>query len=295
MQVSSYISALTLLTLFRTSQQFGTSDFSIRHHALGVPNRNSGHPKVTFSPSIVAPRLPSSTALNVQITDIIDADLVKEMATSRITFWLCFFGASGSAAVGRAAIPKTIDSIKLNQELSGKENAGGETLGLVGYPESIYRDDVMMILNNPMKVNQIREKYPIEGTLPAMFQYKSLVKANPDANPLAVRAVFDSLVIGINKMSVSPDSAQEKMDEFKMDLNVLKTRNNVGKLIGIGAFLFLLVLIGGADWFAFFHCWRGWFPLWPGLSAFPGSLFTSDGGITSIPNYWMSDIPDISV
>eukprot|EP00555_Chaetoceros_dichaeta_P012412 CAMPEP_0198269004 /NCGR_PEP_ID=MMETSP1447-20131203/39647_1 /TAXON_ID=420782 /ORGANISM="Chaetoceros dichaeta, Strain CCMP1751" /LENGTH=218 /DNA_ID=CAMNT_0043960353 /DNA_START=314 /DNA_END=970 /DNA_ORIENTATION=- len=216
------------------------------------------------------------------------------MSNSRITFWLCFFGATGSAAVGRAAIPKTIKSIKLNQSLAGQGNSlGGEDLGLIGYPETIYREDVEKVLNNPVLIDDIVAKYPIPNRMPNMLQYESFAMANPDANPLAIRAVFDSLVVGINKNSAAPQAAQDNIIKFRTDLDALKKQNNVGKAIGIFAFFFLLSLIGGADWFAFYHGWKGWFPLWPGLSNFPASLFDGNIGVTSIPKYWMGEIPEI--
>lgn len=234
----------------------------------------------------------SMTKLNSQI----DAELIREMSNSRITFWLCFFGATGSAAVGRAAIPKTIKSIKLNQSLAGRGNSlGGEDLGLIGYPETIYRADVLKVLNNPVLIDEIVKDYPVKGRMQNMLQYESFAKVNEadGANPLAVRAVFDSLVIGINKNSAVPQTAQENIYKYRDDLDALKFNNNKGKAIGISAFLFLLGLIGGADWFAFYHAWKGWFPLWPGLSDVPASLVSGDIGLLAIPKFWMGEIPEI--
>jgi len=277
-------SVLTLLTLFQSSWSFSYVNPSFHYRISDVTSLSPSSQRFV--------NLSKSMRLSMQMTDI-DAEMIKEISSARIAFWLCFFGAGGSAAVGRAAIPKTYKSYELNQSLKGKDSLGGESLGLFGYPETVYSDDVMMILNNPMSVDEIVETYPIEGKLPGLLQYESFVKANPDANPMAVRAVFDSLVIGINKMSAVPAVATENIENFKLDLNELRTQNNISKAIGITALAFLLALIGGADWFAFYHCWRGWFPLWPGLSDLPGSLFAKDIGLLSIPNYWMSDLPEI--
>lgn len=43
-----------------------------------------------------------------------------------------------------------------------------------------------------MSVYEIVEKYPVEGALPGYLRYESLVEANPEVQPMAVRAVFDA-------------------------------------------------------------------------------------------------------
>lgn len=281
-----FISILSLFTLFTSCNSFALNNPRVIHSDNGLKKyRLNGGLSVQSSQRVI-----SNTKLNLQI----DADVINEMTNSRITFWLCAFGATGSAAVGRAAIPKTIDAIKLNLSLAGKGNTtDGEDLGLIGYPEPIYREDVEKILNNPIPISEIVQNYPVPGRMPNMLQYESLAEVNPDVNPLAVRAVFDSLVIGINKNSAPPRTAQENLEKFKEDITALKSQNNIGKVIGFTALIFLLSLIGGADWFAFYHGWKGWFPLWPGLSNFPASLVSPETGITAIPKYWLSDIPDI--
>jgi len=280
---------LSLFALFNPCSSFGFVNPVISHSG-SVSGGKQQLLQNGIPPQLSRQHASSTSSLKVQI----DADLITEMSNSRITFWLCFFGATGSAAVGRAAIPKTIKSIKLNQSLAGQGNSlGGEDLGLIGYPETIYREDVEKVLNNDVLVDDIVAKYPIPNRMPNMLQYESFAMANPDANPLAIRAVFDSLVVGINKNSAAPEAAQENIIKFRTDLDALKKQNNVGKAIGIFAFFFLLSLIGGADWFAFYHGWKGWFPLWPGLSNFPASLFDGNIGVTSIPKYWMGEIPEI--
>jgi len=281
------VSMLSLFALFNPCYSFGFTNPVISHPVNGVKHQHLQDGKL----SVLSPqRVSSVTKLNLQI----DAEMIREMSNSRITFWLCFFGATGSAAVGRAAIPKTIDSIKLNLSLAGQGNSlGGEDLGLIGYPETIYREDVEKVLNNPIPMSEIVEKYPVPGRMPNMLQYESFAKVNPDANPLAIRAVFDSLVIGINKNSAPPQTAQDNIYKFREDMDALKYQNNLGKGIGIFAFIFLLSLIGGADWFAFYHCWKGWFPLWPGLSNLPASLVDGNIGLIAIPKYWMGEIPEI--
>jgi len=280
-----FISILSLFALFPSCNSFGLSNPSISH-----PNNELKKYRPNDGLSVRSPqRVISSTKLNLQI----DADVLTEMSNSRITFWLCAFGATGSAAVGRAAIPKTIDAIKLNLSLAGKPSSGGEDLGLIGYPEAIYREDVEQIINNPIPMSEIVEKYPVPGRMPNMLQYESFAKVNPDANPLAIRAVFDSLVIGINKNSAPPITAEENLALFRTDISALKKNNNIGKAIGFTALTFLLTLIGGADWFAFYHGWHGWFPLWPGLTNFPASLVSLETGVAAIPKYWLSEIPEI--
>ena len=92
-----------------------------------------------------------------------------------------------------SAIPVTYREWKRTNDLKGKgESLGGPEIELFGYPEPIYSNDVMSILNNNMSVYEIVEKYPVEGALPGCLRYESLVEANPEVQPMAVRAVFDA-------------------------------------------------------------------------------------------------------
>ena len=91
------------------------------------------------------------------------------------------------------AIPVTYREWKKTNDLKDKgDSLGGPEIELFGYPAPIYSNDVMSILNNNMSVYEIVEKYPVEGALPGYLRYESLVQANPEVQPMAVRAVFDA-------------------------------------------------------------------------------------------------------
>ncbi|GMI41649.1 hypothetical protein TeGR_g1719 [Tetraparma gracilis] len=60
-----------------------------------------------------------------------------------------------------------------------------------------------------------------------------------------------------------------------------------GPLLGAAALALLVVVVGLADYFAFYHLWRGWFPMWPGLGNLPASLLDPERGVAAIPKYWL--------
>mmetsp|Transcript_40931 Transcript_40931/g.96047 ORF Transcript_40931/g.96047 Transcript_40931/m.96047 type:complete len:279 (-) Transcript_40931:939-1775(-) len=229
---------------------------------------------------------------------VFDVDTVNEISAARAAFVLCFFGAAGSAAVGRSVIPKTLDAWKATNSLRGiNPSSGGEELGLFGYPEPVYREDILKVLENPLDPKEIVDDYPLEGNIRAQQGYlvfEAFSQANADINQMAVRAVFDSIVLGINKNQVSPNRAREKLESFKKDLSNLQQANSQAKLLGFSAFFILLGIIGAADWFAFYHLWHGWFPEWPGLDHLPSSLFSQETGLTALPKYFIADVPDPS-
>ena len=72
---------------------------------------------------VATPRKQQSVELSVVIdTSLIDA---YDMSVSRTAFFLCFFGAAGSAAIGRAVIPIVWEKYWDTQALVG----AGNTLG----------------------------------------------------------------------------------------------------------------------------------------------------------------------
>lgn len=44
-------------------------------------------------------------------------------------------------------------------------------------------------------------------------------------------------------------------------IKIMTKGSSEGKAIGFLSLVFLLILFGTADWFAFYHVWRGWSPL----------------------------------
>jgi hypothetical protein len=152
--------------------------------------------------------------------------------------------------------------------------------------------------------------------------FAAFEKANKDANPLAVRAIFDTFNTSTD--IVAPDQAQALIDEYKANPSALAGKLLKAKLIGFSSIFTLLFLLGLADVVAFGHakgnvngwihtcffclfyfcgtllflthrsfislfCTDGWFPNWPGLEDLPWSLFDSEKGLTKIPSYWLGD------
>lgn len=229
----------------------------------------------------------------------LDQATILDMESARAAFVLCFFGAVGSAAVGREVIPVTIRENKKLQELVGQGQAtiGGTEMDLFGYPEPVYEEDVWTIINNNnMTIYEMVEAYPVQGQVPGMLRFESLAKANKDVSQVAVRAVFDAIAIGINKNSVAPRAAIAKLEEFKRSedgLSKLKSNSQLSKTIGVLALCILLGLIGSADYFALFHLIHGWFPEWSGKESLPLSLLDVPK-MTTLPDCFINDIPDKS-
>lgn len=216
---------------------------------------------------------------------------VLDMDTSRVAFFTWFFGASGGAGLARSAFPRMYDSVQTIKKLKGEgPTLGGETLGLsplCGYPQDLSVADVTKILNNKLNVEQIVKKYPVEGNFLSASGYltfKAFQDANKDKNPLAVRAIFDTLSSSTDVCA--PDIAQEKFDSFKANTSLVASELLKSKLLGFSSIFTLLFLLGLADYEAFGHAYHGWFPEWPGITNFPASFFDDLG---AIPHYWISE------
>jgi len=226
-----------------------------------------------------------------------DVGMIQEMETARAAFVLCFAGALGTAAVGREVIPITLRELKKVNALKGQGRSlmSGEKLDLFGYPEAVYSDDIKAILNNNMTVYEIVSEYPIEGQLPGYLRFESLAQANAEVSQIAVRALFDSIAIGLNKNSVAPSVAAEKLELYKREgLDMMTSNSRLNKTIGVSALVILLGLLGAADYFAIFHLFHGWFPEWSGTASLPFSLLDF-GAYSSLPSCFMNDIPPLPV
>lgn len=220
---------------------------------------------------------------------------VGDMTVSRTAFFLCFFGATGSAAVGRAVIPVTWEKWQATQALKGAGSSlGGPELEVFGYPEPVYENDIKQMIGNinNMTIPEIVQSFPIEDQIPGYLRYESLVQANPDVKPMAVRVLFDSMALGINKNQIAPRVAMERLEAYQNDLSLIGVELTKVKTVGVTALVILLGLLGAADYFSVYHLWKGWFPLWPGFAHFPGSLFSMETGFAAIPSYWVGEIPD---
>jgi len=247
---------------------------------------------------VVVPKTQSSTIKSSSSLFVgIDPQIMQEMTNSRSAFGLYLFGSLGTAALGRSAIPVTIDRIKLNNALAKegetKDSLGGANMQL-GYPGPVFEDDVREVLDNPMSMTEIVDKFPIPGKIRGFLSYEAFAKANPNSSPLAVKAVWDAFALGINTKVVSPFTAQGKFDKFREDMSEIKSMLLYGKIIGIVAFLLLLGGLGTADGYAAYHGWKGWFPEWPGLNNFPFSFVDPSTGILAIPKYYTWNIPPLS-
>lgn len=264
-------------------------------------------------------RLPSRLEVGVVPTT---AEAIQEMANARFAFGMCFYGALGVGSIGRELIPivfgryQTTNSLESDGSIAVRSGGAvansDEDLGIWGYPEKIYKKDVEMIMNNKLTPLAIAKKYPIAKDEDAderyvythlteavpFLGYDGFVKANPRANPVALRAVFDSFSNSIGgSNAVSPITAQRNIDTYldsnKKVTGALAKKLNGGKSLGIAAFVFLLALLGIGDALAIFHLWKGWFPEWQGFSDMPASLFDQNIGITVLPNFFVGDVPKI--
>lgn len=292
------------------------------HASAFVSSKNTAKCRMpTVGDKARVPSRPSSVSLEAAIVPA-TAEAIQEMTNARFAFALCFYGATGVGSIGRELIPivfgryettKTLESD--NKGAANKQKVvDDEDLGIWGYPEKIYRKDVETILNNPLTPLAIAKKYPItqdkdapprreythmKETVP-MLGYDGFAKANPRANPVALRAVFDSFSNSIGgSNAVSPITAQRNLDSFLekgarrkgIVTGGMAKKLNGGKSLGISAFVFLLVLLGIADYLAIFHLWKGWFPMWEGFSNMPSSLFDGSTGVTVLPNFFVADVP----
>lgn len=252
-----------------------------------VPKVSVGMGRV--STSFSNKETPTTTAIGM------DAAMISEMETARAAFVLCLAGALGTAAVGREVIPVTLREWKKVNALKGQgySSMSGEKLDLVGYPDDVYSDDVMTIINNNMTVYEIVDEYPIEGQLPGYLRFESLQKANPDVSQVAVRAIFDSIAVGVNKNSVAPRIAAEKFELYKREgLESMTKNSRLSKTIGVSALVVLLTLLGSADYFALFHLFHGWFPEWSGTARLPFSLLDFPA-YAELPSCFMNDVPQV--
>ena len=245
-----------------------------------------------FTPVQTPLRPPTQLAVSPIIPETVD--------TARTAFFIWFFGASGAAGIARSAFPRMYDSVREIQSLKNEgPTLGGETLGLsplAGYPRDLFSKDVEAIVNNRMSVEQIVDKFPIENNFlsaKGYLTYAAFQKANAKANPLTIRAVFDTFAQSTDV--VDPRIAQEKLDSYKADINAVSGALLKAKLIGFMAIATLLFLLGFADIVAAGHAYHGWFPDWPGAEKFPLTIFDKDAGLLTIPQYWLGDYESSSL
>lgn len=233
---------------------------------------------------------PQTTATSLRLTEL---ELPVEAMTARgdCVFW--FFGASGAAGIARSAFPDMFRRFTSLQKLKGVgPSKGGEMVGLNTlaclYPQDLYKADVDQVVQNPLSAAQIVAKFAVPDNYLASKGYlhsDAFQQANANANPLAVRAVFETFGQG----TVDPVSAQEKLDTYKSgNLQAFKSDLTKNKVVGSAAIITLLFLLGIADIIAFSDVQQGWFPEWPGHKQFPLGMFLEQNGSPfTIPEYWI--------
>jgi len=242
--------------------------------------------------------------VEVRAADLIGMPIdIQEMENARFAFWLCFYGAAGAASAGRETIPIRYRRLVFRNSLKGKgPTLGGPKLDLLpyvsGFPEDLAIRDVEKVARNRLSAFEIVKKFPIEKSTYAythtknpeeFLYYEAFALANKDANPLVVRAVFDSFTNGGD--TVYAGTAQNILETYREDATLLAKTLNRSKLLGLFAFVVLISLVGVADYFAAYHLYHGWFPTWPGGQNFPLCIFDRETGPFTIPQYWMFDIP----
>jgi hypothetical protein len=212
---------------------------------------------------------------------VIPVDILDVVEESRTQFFGWFFGASGGAGIARSAFPRMYEQVQYIRSLKGSEpSLGGETIGLnplCGYPEDLSIKDLQKIVNNKMSIQQIVQKYPIENNFLSRTGYITFAAfemANEGANPLAVRAIFDTFAQSTD--ACDPLIAQDKIDSYKKDISLIIGGLFKSKITGYVAIFTLLFLLGLADFIAFGHARDGWFHYWK----------LSDG-LLRIPDFWI--------
>jgi hypothetical protein len=219
--------------------------------------------------------------------------LIAETSESaRSIFYIWFFGASGGAGLAVGSFPRMYRSFQQTRSLQGQgPTLGGEMLGLsplLGYPSDVSIADVSSIVSNPLSVEQIVEKYPIANNFLSAggyLTYAAFCAANSEANPLAVRAVFDTFSQSTN--AVEPKKAQDMINAYKENVGLVKDNLWVSKatsLAAISVLSFLLLLASGVS---LGNAYKGWFPDWPGGTNFPACLLDPETGPWTIPDYWI--------
>lgn len=223
---------------------------------------------------------------------LMSTELSEVVLSARSEFFLWFFGASGSAGIARGQFPKMYNQVQKIQSLRGQGSTlGGETIGLsplCGYPEDIACADVEQVVNNPQTISDIISKYPNDGSFLAKKGYLTFMAfeaANTKANPLAVRAIFDSFSQSTD--TCDPKVAEQKLQDYREDVRRLNDALLSSKVSGWASIVTLLFLLALADIVAAGHAYNGWFPDWPGGRNFPASLLEPGGAIWTIPKYWI--------
>lgn len=216
----------------------------------------------------------------------VDPDTVD---SARKLFFLWFFGGSGGGGIAIAAFPKMYGRFQAMRSLKGQgPTLGGEGIGLsplCGFPEDLKLADVQKIVNNKMSVERMVETGPKDSfwAEKGYLRFEAFEAANKNCNPLALRAIFDSLTTSTS--TVEPDNAQELLDAYKTDIEVFKSSTLSSKAQGYFAIGTLLFLLGIAASVSVQALAQGWFPEWPGNDNFPVGLV--DPGLLSIKDYWI--------
>mmetsp|Transcript_56132 Transcript_56132/g.60758 ORF Transcript_56132/g.60758 Transcript_56132/m.60758 type:complete len:276 (-) Transcript_56132:374-1201(-) len=227
----------------------------------------------------------SSSSSTTTILRVIPLEIAVEVGVSRSQFFLWFIGSLGGVGVGISSVPRLWGASQYINSLKGSPSLGGENLGLstlalflTRYPEDLSIKDLEKIVNNPMTVTQITENFRIEGNFlstKGYLTFRAFEQANSEANPLAVRAVFDTFAQ--SQDTCEPYVAQEKIDSYKEDIGLIKNALLKSKIIGYSSIFTLLLLLGIAESIAVQGAIGGWIPGWN---------FREDG-ILNIPQYWI--------
>ena len=212
---------------------------------------------------------------------VIPPEILNDVQASRMQFTLWFFGGSGGVGIALSAFPRMYKQVQYIQSLKGIEpSLGGNTLGvspLCGYPEDLSIKDLEKVVNNKMTVEQMVQKFPIEGNFlseQGYVTFDAFDQANKGNNPLAVRAVFDTFAQSTDVCN--PNIAQEKIDSYKENISGIKGGLLKSKVTGYVSIFTLLFLLGLAEFVTFGHARDGWLYYWK----------LSDG-ILNIPDYWI--------
>ena len=170
-------------------------------------------------------------------------------------FWFFFFGGSGALGIGGAQVPKILKELDQIKALGGKPSLGGpeldtNPLATFGYPEPLRVQDIESIFQNLPDVPTLLSKGDKKTYMSQLgyVEEVALARALPDANPLALRSLYDAVSGGGGGGVISPSILTQKLavyreaggvEAFKTDLLVSSMKKNSAYL----AFLSLIALV----------------------------------------------------
>lgn len=165
-------------------------------------------------------------------------------------------------------MPKILKELDEIKALGGKQSLGGPELEIspiatVGYPEPLRVQDLESIFNTLPDIPTLLSKGDKKTYMSQLgyVEQVSLARALPEANPLALRALYDAVSGGGGGGVLSPDVLTKKIaayresdgiETFKSDLLVSSLKKNSAYVVFVLliALVFDLVIESGINAFS---------------------------------------------